>query len=69
MGIEPTSEAWEASLKARNATRVSRSVYARFGAYLCTNLWTNWGRIFEGGAACKCDTCKALGFPDFSTTN
>ena len=21
------------------------------------------------GAACKCDTCKALGFPDFSTTN
>ena len=26
-------------------------------------------RSFEGGAACKCDTCKALGFPDFSTTN
>ena len=24
---------------------------------------------FEGGATCKCDTCKALGFPDFSTTN
>src|SRR6516164_5351546 len=24
---------------------------------------------FWRGCACKCDTCKALGFPDFSTTN
>ena len=51
----------------------------RFIAGLCTlfhepgtrvyQLVDQLRQVFEAGAACKCDTCKALGFPDFSTTN
>jgi Phage integrase family len=40
---------------------------ARKTKSMCTNLWTNCGRIFEAGTPCKCDTCKALGFPAFPT--
>ena len=49
-----------------------------FIAGLCT-LFMNPARVyqlvdqlrqdFEAGAACKRDTCKALGFPAFPTTN
>ena len=38
-------------------------------ARVCTKLVDQLRQDFEGGAACKCDTCKALGFLDFLTTN
>jgi len=67
--IEPTFEAWEANLKARkyNEYRVA-SVYARFGGSFCLSTCgpTEAGFLKR---ACKCNTCKALGFPAFPTTN
>src|SRR5215469_16374378 len=46
-----------------------RSVYARFGGLFVYQLVDQLRQDFEAAAACKCDTCKALGFPAFPPTN